>query len=241
MEFFQAVDPVTLVPASYAQVALELLFAVVFTVLLGVCLQVLPEKLVCCSKTGRSKVPRDAVAKASAPASKSSTTNKPSSSASPALSFSAGAPPARAPKTLAKAVVPAPSAALAESTLDDVLDAFFEGETLLDEALVDATVLSAPAEEETPGTHSISAKSTPPPLKNMSDFSRGLAVKRTKGPQRQASGGTTASLVHAASKPCATKDKSERELEDALDAYMEGERLLDEAMLDSAVEAAHRT
>ncbi|CBZ25508.1 conserved hypothetical protein [Leishmania mexicana MHOM/GT/2001/U1103] len=233
MEFFQVVDPVTLEPASYAHVALELAFAVACAVLLGVCLHVLPERLVRCSKTARAKVPREALAKAATPVSKPSVANRPSSSAA--------APVATTPKAQAKATVSVASVAVAENTLNDVLEAFFEGETLLDEALLDATAPSVLPEEETSPANPMPGKPTEPPLKKTADFSTDLAAKMAKGLQIQACPARTASSPQAASKPHETKNTAEKELEDALDAYMEEQQLLDEAMLDSAVEAAHRT
>ncbi|CAC9487134.1 conserved hypothetical protein [Leishmania infantum JPCM5] len=239
MEFFQVVDPVTLAPASYAYVALQLALAVACAVLLGVCLHVLPERLVRCCKTARPKVPREALAKAVTPASKLSVANKPSSSATP--SFSAAAPVGTAPKAQAKATAPAASAAVADSTLDDALEAFFDEEILLDEALLDATAPSALPEEETAPTNRTPGKPTQPPPKKTGDFSTALAAKMAKGLRIKACPASTASLPQAQSKPPERNDTAEKELEDALDAYMEEEQLLDEAMLDSAVDAAHRT
>ncbi|CAG9573677.1 conserved hypothetical protein [Leishmania major strain Friedlin] len=243
MEFFQVVDPVTLAPASYAHVALQLALAVACAVLLGVCLHVLPERLVCVSKTARAKVPREALANAATPASKLSVANTPSSlaAASATPSFSAAAPVGTAPKPQAKAAAPAASAAVAESTLHDVLEAFFEEETLLDEALLDATAPSALPEKETAPANRTPGKPTQPPLKKTGDFSPGLAAKMTQRLQVEACPASTASSPQVASKPPERNNTAERELEDALDAYMEEEQLLDEAILDSAVAAAHRT
>ncbi|AYU77926.1 conserved hypothetical protein [Leishmania infantum JPCM5] len=243
MEFFQVVDPVTLAPASYAYVALQLALAVACAVLLGVCLHVLPERLVRCCKTARPKVPREALAKAVTPASKLSVANKPSSSAAASAtpSFSAAAPVGTAPKAQAKATAPAASAAVADSTLDDALEAFFDEEILLDEALLDATAPSALPEEETAPTNRTPGKPTRPPPKKTGDFSTALAAKMAKGLRIKACPASTASLPQAQSKPPERNDTAEKELEDALDAYMEEEQLLDEAMLDSAVDAAHRT
>nr|CAJ2473173.1 unnamed protein product [Leishmania braziliensis] len=235
MEFFHVVDPVTLAPVSYARVALELALAVVCTVLLGACLQVLPERLLRYSQTARAKVPREAVAVgAAAAATKPAMLKKLSTTASATPSPSSTAPPAP-PKTAPSA----PPAALAERTLDDVLESFFEGESLLTEALIDATAHSSTPTEETPPANTTAGKPTQPSPPKTSDFSSDLAAKMTRGLQSQARLATAAPPPKRASKLQETGDTADKRLEDALDAYMEEEQLLDEAVLDSALEAAH--
>ncbi|KAG5508617.1 hypothetical protein GH5_06870 [Leishmania sp. Ghana 2012 LV757] len=231
MDFLQVVDPVTLMPVFYTHVALELAASVACTVLLGVCLHVLPERLVRRSKAARVKVPREAVAEVATPASRPAVPMESPTLALPAPSSSATAP---------KKTDPAPSPAIAESTLDGALESFFEEESLLDEALLDTVVPSAPPGEEAPPAGSTRVKVAQPSTNEAVEFSRELAAKMTKGLQCKARPATVAPPPEAVSGSPAKNKTAEKQLEDALDAYMAEEELLNEAMLDSAVAAAHR-
>lgn len=264
MDFLQLVDPTSFAAASAVRVLIELVVAAVFAVALGVGLRVVPEKLVSRAKTTRAdgtsaaKPARVTTAATITPAA-ARVPKSASAKAAPVLEASTSA--ATAPKTAPKAApaaVPAKkpaastatatsaAASKADNTLDDVLDSFFEDEDLLDEALLDtaAPTTEAPAapKQEPPTAKpnsptakpAVSTASTAPRAQQKNDaFSKELAAKMTKGLQ----GKTPAA---PAPKPTTMESAAtaDRELDDALDAYLAEEQLLDEAILDSAVQEA---
>ncbi|KAG5479533.1 hypothetical protein LSCM1_04802 [Leishmania martiniquensis] len=234
MEFFQVVDPVTLAPLPYTHVALELAVSVVCAVLLGVCLHVLPGRLVHRSKAASLKVPREALAEVTAPASGRTAPKKLPTSVS--LDPSPSATASKAPTKTDQA----PSAAVADSTLDSALESFFEEESLLKEALVDTAVPSALPEDGTRPAGQARMQIAQSSPKESSEFSKELAAKMTKGLQRKARPASAAPPPMTAPIPPVKKETADKKLEDALDAYMAEEELLNEVMLDSALAAAHR-
>lgn len=257
MEFFQIVQPGTLAAASAPHVAVELALTVAFAVLLGVCVRVVPERLVPRAKTAsRHDAPRKAATARAETAKTAAAPAAPAPRPQPAPASAASKTPAAPAQPAAKAapsaarLAPVASAA-AQRTLDDALDSFFQNEDLLDEALLDATT-GAPVDIE--GT----AAPTPPPAakpsapsspKRTDDFSKELAAKMTKGLQSKArpaapgaappSPNQRSAPAKAATKAAPASKSTEVELDDVLDAYMAEQQLLDEAMLDSVLQSAH--
>ncbi|KAG5508279.1 hypothetical protein JKF63_05535 [Porcisia hertigi] len=240
MEFFQVVDPVTLEPTSWAHVALELVLTVACAVLLGACLQVLPEKLVRRSKMVRAKVPGAFTKEAAIPATKPAVSPKSpiSGPATPATTATAlSTTPAKTPSPKA---TPAHTSVVAASTLNDVLESFFEGESLLDEALLDATAPFALPNEGTPTAKPTPLRDPKRISNGTSAFSKELSSRMTTGLHSQSHPAALVPPLKGTSKPAGAHDTMEKNLEDVLDAYMAEEQLLDEAMLDSALEAAQK-
>jgi hypothetical protein len=226
MDFFRIVDTQALAPSSALRVLVELTVVAVCAVALGVCLRLVPEMLVPHSKPTR-----------------------PTTSVVRPVTHTAQAPPAAAATPLRQAATaPAVSAAppvasKADHTLDDVLDSFFEDEDLLEAALLDTTApVTAPVTVASK-PHPSTAKAAAPPAPSKGDvFSKELAAKMTKNLQGKTSvAPPTTPQKPAAPAPQKATDAAataDEKLDDALDAYLAEEQLLDEAILDSAVQEA---
>ncbi|KPI82623.1 hypothetical protein ABL78_8367 [Leptomonas seymouri] len=232
MDFLQIVDSKSLVTVSAMRVLAELAVTAISAVVFGVCLRIVPEKLVTRStatrpsiaapKTVPSARPRTATAEPKAGAAVKTALPSALSTAVPAASTAAAAPA---------------SAAKADSTLDDVLDSFFKDESLLDEALLDAAApTSKPVVATKPNT--LKSKAMPTPTQSEA-FSKELAAKMTRQLQPTSTSSQPAKAGAAPHKPEDAAAAAERKLDDALDAYLAEEQLLDEAILDSALQAAH--
>lgn len=242
MDFLQIVDPQSLAQASVLHVSIELVVVAVSAVMFGVCLRIVPEKLVPRSKTKRAE------------SNVTTSDNHPKSTAA--------ALPHAAPKTVTTAHKAVPAAApvvktaapsatsKVDNTLDDVLDSFFEDEDLLDEALLDTATPSAepstsckPKSPMEKTASSLAVKTSSPTKAKDDTFSKELAAKMTKGLQGKtavsAPGAFTAeSKTHAPPEATDSAAAADQKLDDALDAYLAEQQLLDEAILDSAVQEA---
>lgn len=214
MDFFHVVSPSTLQYTSAIGVGVQLIVLLLLSVFAGVALQTLPSWWV---RWGKPK----GASHSSWPA-RATTVAK----SSPATKV-VPQPPCRAdPQPPSKTEPQPPNKA--DQTLDDVLDAFFDDEDVLDEALIDAAV---------PPSAAAAVKQQDDSEKNRSgNADRALAARMTRHLQSTSQASAKGRPEAAGPAPGVTD-----QLDAVLDAYMKEDELLEEAILDSAVAAARRS